>query len=165
MADVLRRHGRLETMTSFFQAAGHYDAQLYGAFVAVFVPLIGSVYMDPMFKLYLATVFFAVGHAYWWIEVGWITAEIRRQGTLDTDDVTYQRKTMYWLYYGVIFAVVVWLLAWALGLPYPSYGVVEWMILVHTFIVARGSISTINVLFDQYLHATAMQQRYEQTTH
>ncbi|HEY4517102.1 MAG TPA: hypothetical protein VJG64_04120 [Candidatus Paceibacterota bacterium] len=165
VSDIFSRHERREAMVTFFVEAGASDAQSYGAIVALIVPILGLLDPSLEIRLFAAAIFFAIGHVYWWIEAGWITAEIQRHGVLDTNDVSYQRRTMYWLYYGVIFAVVVWLLSmvgwFAGGWPHLHYGLVEWVILIHTIMVGRGAIGTINHLFDQYLQATAAQKRYE----
>lgn len=166
---IFNQADRRNAMAKFFLEAGHWDAQIYGVAIGFLVPFVGCLGYSGIdetdlyqAKLVFLAAFLGFAHAYWWIELGWINSEILVGGTLDPYDVTYQRRTMYWLFYGFIFAVVVWLIAWAAGWSYPKYGVVEWALLVHTLTIGRGTIGTINVLFDEFLRMSSTQRRLQE---
>jgi hypothetical protein len=147
---------------------GSWDALFYMLATAIVVPLMGTqgVHMEYGVKLIIAMVWFALTPLYWYIEVSEITAQIALHGLLNTDRTEHQRKTMMLPYWGVTFAIVLWIVAKASGGFYIeiNYGWIEWLILFHTFLNALLSINVLYPLVSNYLQATSAQRRFETDT-
>ena len=164
--------------------ARKYDAHFYAIVVALGIPLMSWVITDFYTKLVIACIWFALAPLlYFWLEGMEINSQIKRFGLLDQEESDRQRRTMYYLYFGVVFALVVWLIGvavhiaanWspseglALVLRSPldtpnHYGPIEWAILIHTFVVAYLSIDVYYPLISNFLQATAGQRRFETET-
>lgn len=176
------RTGKPHTWGRLFQI---YDAQMYGLAVALGVPLMGWLITDVYWqgglkfsstgyavKVTIAAIWFAVTHAYWPIEVGEITDQVEANGLINVRESDNQRRTMYSLYFGVLFALGVWIvcLLWhvfsLLNLPEarwvgPVYGPVEIGILLHTWRVGRSTTSSLYGMISSFQQALAGQMRRE----
>ena len=105
----------------------------------------------------------AITHLYWFIEVFEIITEIKKNGLLDIEERNAQKQTMQLLYWGAAVAIFIWGLLWARGDGGPSYGWIEWLIIIHTLVLAKLSIEVIYPLIDNYLQSTSAQRRVERT--
>ncbi len=164
-----------------------HQAQLYGLAVAVGVPLMGWLVHDLQTKLLIACLWFALApNQLFWMEGMGIDSQIKRYGLLDQEESDYQRKAMYSPYFGVILAVVIWIVSIAAYIPlyWPSagwwadtryvfasftntpvhYGLVEWGILAHTVLIGYQCIDVYYPLISNFLQATAGQRRLEKET-
>jgi hypothetical protein len=166
-----------------------YDAHVYALLVAAGVPLMAALVHGTQAKLLIACIWFAVVPVlYLWLEGMEINAQIAKYGLLRQQDSDYQREAMYYPYYGVAFAFVMWLLVDAivttialseswhshtfvsmvgviLGSPLVTplrYGIIEWLILVHTLMVGKFAILVYYPLMTNFLQATAGQKRFEE---
>jgi hypothetical protein len=141
---------------------GKWDAPIYAAVVAICVPFMGWVSPgESRIKLIVLAAWFALTTFYWWIELMEIVTEIRRDGLLDIEKRNHQKLGMQLLYWGVAIAIVIWAILWALGKQGPSFGWIEWAVLVHTVLVARLTTISIYPMIDNYLQASAGQRRVE----
>ena len=148
-------------------AAGHWSGLFYALVIAIGVPMLG--YMSPIQEYrYLALSFFIlVGLLYWFAETSQITAQIRLEGLLDIDTTERQRRQMMLPYWGVAFAVVLWIVMRVARLPGYElhYGFVEFFVLVFTAINANACINVVYPLLSDYIQATASQKRFESEHH
>jgi hypothetical protein len=147
---------------------GKADAWIYALMVAIMIPIMGYLRLELFFDMTIAIVWlFVTSILYWWIELGEITAQIKLFGLLDTDRTEQQRRSMMLPYWGATIAVVLWIISWASDGRWMSlrYDFIEWMLIVHTVLMAMFSINVIYPLVSNYLQATSMQRRVEREQH
>lgn len=163
-----------------------YNSQIYALVVAFGVPLIAWLIDDFFVNLAIVAGWFGVAPlVYFWTEGREILGQIEKYGLLDQQKSDAQRRTMYALYFGVIGAVVVWIVVVAIyaGNHWPDgdwrekalsiframrdtplhYGILEWMLLLHTMVVARFTTHILYAIISAFLQATAGQRRLERT--
>lgn len=115
-----------EDRAAFMVFARRYDAQIWMLIVAIGLPLMGWLVRDFTLpsttivitsyetKITIAALWFAFTHYYWPLELDEIRAQIKEYGLLDVEESDYQRSTMQSLYYGIVGAVVVWVVVLAI---------------------------------------------------
>ena len=123
-------------------------------------------------KVTIAAIWFAFSHVYWSTEMDETADQVEANSLLNVRQSDYQRRTMYSLYAGVIVALVIWAgcLLWyifsLLNLPEarwwgPRYGIIEFAILLHTWLVGRSSIGSLYRMISSWQQALAGQMRRE----
>lgn len=166
------------------KVAQRYNSQVYALIIALGVPLMGWLVDDFYTKLVIASWWFALASLiYFWTEGREILDQIEEVGLIDQQQSDAQRRTMYALYFGVIAAIVIWVVVVAVytGSHWPGtgwrdntlsifrsavntplhYGIIEWALLVHTILVARWTTHILYALISAFLQATAGQRRLE----
>lgn len=157
-----RRHRSLHVLMWHL---GKWDAPIYAALVAVGIPLMSIFVQDLGAKVVVGFGFLSLTPFYWWIELGELKSQIAMRGLLDPREIDSQRKSMQLLYWGVALAFVIWCFGLVGGWRHPSYGIIEWFLLVHTLAVGWSTMSIIYPLMDEYLQATSAQRRFETAAH
>jgi len=136
------------------------------------VPFTDIVFSSYEIKATIAALWFAVSHVYWSIEMDETADQVEAHGLVNVQQSDYQRRTMYSLYFGALFAVFIWTIGflWYVftlaKLPEaewlgPSYGLVEIGILLHTWLVGRSAIKSMYRMISSFQQALAGQMRRE----
>lgn len=118
--------------------AERWDAPVYALIIALGVPLLGVSGLTIGVKWIIAASWFFVFPVYMLFEGRELTGQMEGRGSIDAPQARAQIRTGQLPYFGAFFAVVVWVIALAYyrnetsGSPI-KYGVVEWVILIHTW--------------------------------
>jgi hypothetical protein len=178
-----------ENRAAWMRFGRKYDAHVYMIVVAIGLPCMALIVRNHQVKVLIACIWYAWAPLlYFYFEGMEMNAQILQYGLLRQQDSDYQRKTMFYPYFGALFAFVAWLLVDAMFVaadlastwqsqsfgsimatifasPWVTplrYGFVEWAILIHTIIVAALAISVYYPLMSNFLQATAGQKRFEE---
>jgi len=119
--------------------AERWNAPAYALIILVCVPLLGWSGFDESIKWIIAALWFGLFPFYMLFEGRELTGQMEGRGSIDAPQARAQIRTGQLPYFGAVLAIVVWLVALVYFKDDPSgspirYGIVEWVILGHTWL-------------------------------
>lgn len=173
-----------------------WDAFIVAACLAIGVPLLGLSGFATMTKLQVVAVWFALWPPFFfYFEGREVIGQMQGRGSIDPEQASRQQNTAQEPFWGVIIAVLVWAVAFAIQTTinaYPKYdgsltrlffvtiphewlsgawtswirfGFIECAILVHAWLVTRYTNYIIYNVINTFLKATPMGERIERRLH
>jgi hypothetical protein len=166
-----------------------WDSFIIGACIGVGVPLLGLSGFDSLTKWIIAAIWFAFWpHFFWYFEGRELIGQMQGRGSIEPEQVSRQQNTSQDPFYGVVIAVFVWLIVLAvhatldrtpgatisqllsgiavsvwrgLWVSPVHYGIVEWLILIHAWIVTKYANYMLYNIGNTLLKSTPMGERVE----
>jgi len=182
-----RRHFHLPRWESehMWRRGAKLDSPIYFFLVAFGVPLMSYFITDVNYKAVIAMTWFAITHAYWVLEIQEMIVPVLRSNIVREENAAAQIASMQFLKnWGAQGAIVIWAFFligyvmfywphadWQSNVRFAfeslfatrpvSYGLIEWLIIAHTFLVSRYLAHFFNLLFGILLKAFPRAERIE----
>jgi hypothetical protein len=170
-----------------FARVDHTFFKIYPLFIALGVPLMGylkkgfeipygDIFVDAFeVKLIIAAIWFAISHLWWIIHIKEIDSQMENYGDLGVKKSDAQRASVFYLYFAVAIALLVWVAFIGLYIftakirpPAlwigPSYGPVEIVLILHTLWISITTRRLIWPLITNFQQLVARVLRLEKPT-
>ncbi len=121
-----------------FVWAERWNAPIYALIVLIGVSLLGWSGFATDTKWIIAAIWFGLFPFYMLLEGRELTGQMEGRGSIDAPQARAQIRTGQLPYYGALLAIVVWVVAAAFYRTVPGgsiirFGIVEWLIIAHTW--------------------------------